>query len=129
LLKRGKTIGAELTFSDHVGGFYSRDGCGGGMKGLEAKHRAGDPLDEAMVLLQDIVQAFDLPDVDGTPDAGEFQDHVTACRPARVAPLLSTTTRSGTPFELIARLKKRRAAAVSRRSGVMTRRNLLSLSR
>jgi two-component system, OmpR family, sensor histidine kinase TctE len=69
LLKRGKTIGAELTFSDHLGGFYSRDGCGGGMKGLEAKHRAGDPLEEAMVLLQDIVQAFDLPDVDGALDA------------------------------------------------------------
>ena len=39
------------------------------------------------------------------PAPVNFKITFTACRPARLAPLLSITTRSGTPFELIARLK------------------------
>ncbi len=34
----------------------------GRMKGLEAHHQLDDPLDEAMILLDDVVQVFDLPD-------------------------------------------------------------------
>jgi hypothetical protein len=40
----------------------------------------------------------------------------TACSPARLAPLLSMTTFSGTPLLVIVYLKNRRAAARSRRS-------------
>jgi len=46
------------------------------MEGLEAHHWPRDPLDEAMVLLNDVVQILDLPDLDHSTNAGEFQDHV-----------------------------------------------------
>lgn len=46
------------------------------MERLESHHRARDPLDEAMILLEDIVQVFDLPDLDCAATAGAFQDHV-----------------------------------------------------
>ena len=40
------------------------------MEGLEAHHRAGDPLYKTMILLKDIVQIFDLPDLDCVATAG-----------------------------------------------------------
>ncbi len=43
-------IGAELTLADHMRGLDPRQGRGGGMERLEAQHRSGDALDEAMVL-------------------------------------------------------------------------------
>lgn len=49
------------------------------MEYLEALYRVRDPLDEAMLLHEDIVQAFELPDLDCSATAVEFQDHV--CRP------------------------------------------------
>lgn len=48
----------------------SRDGCGSRMEGLEAQHRAGDPLDEAMILFKNVVEVFDLPDRDHAAFAG-----------------------------------------------------------
>jgi hypothetical protein len=35
------------------------------MEGLEAKHRARDPLYEAMILFDDVVEVFDLQYLDG----------------------------------------------------------------
>ena len=46
------------------------------MKRLEAHCGAGDPLDEAVVLFQYVVEIFDLPDLDQSSAAGEFQGHV-----------------------------------------------------
>jgi len=51
------TVGRDLTLSDHVRGLDAGDG---GMEGVETHHRGGNPLDEAMVLLEDIVEVFDL---------------------------------------------------------------------
>lgn len=59
-----------------MSGFDPGDGGGSRMEGLEAYHRAGDPLDETMVLLKNVVQVFDLPDLDDAAAAGEFQDRV-----------------------------------------------------
>ena len=46
------------------------------MEGLEAKHRARDPLNETVVLFDDVVQIFDLQDLDGAPKSLELKDHV-----------------------------------------------------
>ena len=50
------------------------------------------------------------------------------CKPTRLAPLLSMKTRSGMLFVHIARLKKRQAAALSRRSDSMKPRGFPVLS-
>ena len=50
----------ELPFSDHVRGLDPSQGRLGRMEGLEAKHWARDPLYEAMVLFNDVVEVFDL---------------------------------------------------------------------
>jgi hypothetical protein len=65
LLKRGEAVGMELPFSDHVRGLDPSQGRLGRMEGLETKHRARDPLYEAMVLFNDVVEVFDLQDLDG----------------------------------------------------------------
>ncbi len=62
----------EMTLSDHVGDLDTCDSCGGGMEGFEAHHCAGDPLDESVVLFQDVVEVFDLPDRDDAPSSGEL---------------------------------------------------------
>ncbi len=54
----------ELPFSDHVRGLDPSQGRLGRMEGLEAKHRGRDPLYEAMVLFNDVVEVFDLEDLD-----------------------------------------------------------------
>ena len=50
----------ELRLSDHMRGLDPSQGRLGRMEGLEAKHGARDPLHEAMVLFDDIVEVFDL---------------------------------------------------------------------
>jgi hypothetical protein len=69
---------AELTLADHVRGLNSRQGRGRGrgMERLEAHHRRGDTLDEAVILIQDIIEVFNLPDLDDAAAAGKFQAHV-----------------------------------------------------
>ncbi len=59
-----KIIGAELSLADDVCGLDAGDGCGSGMERLEAQHRSGDALDEAVVLLKNVIQVFDLQDFD-----------------------------------------------------------------
>ncbi len=49
----------RTALSDHVDDLDTCDSCGGGMEGFEAHHWAGDPLDESVVLFQDVVEVFD----------------------------------------------------------------------
>ena len=60
MLKGGLSSTGELALSDHVRGLDPGQGCLRGGKGFEALHLPSDPLDEPMVLLDDIVQVFDL---------------------------------------------------------------------
>jgi hypothetical protein len=60
LLKRGKAVGMELPLSEHLRGLDPSQGRLGRMEGLEAKQRARDPLYEAMILFDDVVEVFDL---------------------------------------------------------------------
>ena len=76
LLKRGEAVGMDLPLSDHVRGLDPSQCRLGRMEGLEAKHRARDPLNETVVLFDDVVQVFDLQDLDGAPSSLELQDHV-----------------------------------------------------
>ena len=46
------------------------------MESLEAQHRPRDPFDEAMILLDDIVDVFGLNDVDDPANPREFEDDV-----------------------------------------------------
>ncbi len=56
------------------------------MKGLESEHSPCDALDEPMILLKDIVQVFDLLDLDGLPCSPEFQDHIHGFQPRQIGP-------------------------------------------
>jgi hypothetical protein len=67
-------------------------------------------------LLEKFVEIFNLPDLYGVPPPVNFRITFTACKPASLAPLLPMTTRSGTPFGVIACLGNRPAAARSPRS-------------
>jgi hypothetical protein len=49
----------ELPFSDHMRGLDPSQGRLGRMEGLEAKHGARDPLYEAMILFDDVVEVFE----------------------------------------------------------------------
>jgi len=75
-LKGAGTVGRDLTLADHVRGLDAGDGCRSRVEGLEAHHRPGDPLDEAMVLFKDIVQIFGLSDRDCAATVGKLQDRV-----------------------------------------------------
>jgi len=46
------------------------------MKCLEAHHRLGDPFDEAVILLKDVVEIFNLPNFNYMTSSCEFQDRV-----------------------------------------------------
>ena len=46
------------------------------MEGSEAHHWASDGLDASVVLLQDVVELFDLPGRGNAPSSDELQDHV-----------------------------------------------------
>jgi hypothetical protein len=65
LLKCGKAVGMELPLSDHMRGLDPSQGRLGRMECLEAKHGARDPLYEAMILFDDVVEVFDLQYLDG----------------------------------------------------------------
>jgi hypothetical protein len=58
-LKGRVSLTSELAFSDHVRGLGPGQGRLRGCKGFEAFHLPSDPLDEAIVQLNDIVQVFD----------------------------------------------------------------------
>ena len=76
LLECSELVGIELPLSDHVCGLDPSQCCIGRVEGLEAKHLARDPLNETVVLFDDVVQVFDLQDLDGAPRSLELQDHV-----------------------------------------------------
>ena len=54
----------ELSFTNHVHEFDAGQDVSGGPKGFEVEHRFGHALDGAMVLLDDIVEVFDLAHID-----------------------------------------------------------------
>jgi len=73
-LKGGTSIGRDLSLSDHVGDL---DPCNGGLRGVEgfeAHHWGGYALDEAMILLEEIVEVLDLQDLNLLARAGELED-------------------------------------------------------
>ena len=81
-------VGRDLPLADHVSRLDPGDRGRGRVKGLEPHHRAGDPLDEAVILLDDVVQVFDLPDFHGATTAGEFQDRVHRLKPGQIGTTL-----------------------------------------
>jgi hypothetical protein len=123
LLEGGETVWRDPPLSDHVRCFDACDGGCGGMEGLEPEHRPGDPLDEAVILLEYVleyvVEVLTCKSLITRPALVNLRMTFTACKPARLAPRLSITTRSGWLLAAIARLKKRRASAVLRRSDSM----------
>lgn len=46
------------------------------MECFEAHHQFGDPLDEPVVLFEDIVEIFNLSDFNQVSRSGDFQDRV-----------------------------------------------------
>ena len=75
----------ELPLSDHVRGLDPSQCRLGRMEGLEAKHRARDPLYEAMILFGDVVEVFDLQDLDRVAGARELQDHIDALQTRQIS--------------------------------------------
>ena len=67
LLECSDPIGLKLPLADHVSGLEPSQCCVGRVEGLKAKHRARDPLYETVVLFHDVVEVFDLEDLDGAP--------------------------------------------------------------
>jgi len=88
---RPRTVGGNLPLSDHVSRLYAGDGRLSRMERFEAHHRAGDPLDEAMILLENVVQVFDLPDLDCATVAGEFQDHVDRMQTSQIGSVANSS--------------------------------------
>ena len=82
----GMTIGAELALADHVSGLDNCDGCCGGMEGIEAQHGSGDPFDQAVALLKDIVEVFQLPDLNRASVTSELGDDAHRLRTSQVGP-------------------------------------------
>jgi hypothetical protein len=81
-------MGGDLALADHVRRLDPCNGRRGQTQSLEADYRSGDPLDEAMVLLRDVVQVLDLSDLDYSATAGEFQDHIHRPKPCKIGPAL-----------------------------------------
>lgn len=62
-----------MPLEGHVRDLDPRDGCGGRVKGL-ATHRAPcDTLDKAMIMLKDIVEVLNLPNLDDLSVSRDFQ--------------------------------------------------------
>lgn len=77
-----------MSLSDHVGGFDPSKCRRSRVNGLETHHRASDTLDEAVILFENTVEIFDLPDRDGLPCAGELQDDVHSLNAGQVGTAL-----------------------------------------
>jgi hypothetical protein len=54
----------QLAFPDHVHEFDAGKCRRGRTKGLEPQHRPYQPLDGSMILFDDVVEVFDLADLD-----------------------------------------------------------------
>ncbi|OLP42445.1 hypothetical protein BJF95_13500 [Rhizobium oryziradicis] len=71
-----------------------------------------------MVLLENVVEIFDLSDPDPTPAVGKFQDDVHRLKPGEIGTALVDNDAVRHPFVLIVFLQKRRAATRSRRLAI-----------
>ena len=58
------------------------------MEGIEAYHRSCDTLDEAVVLLDDVMEVFDLQDLDQAARSDEFQDDVQTSQTCQIGTAL-----------------------------------------
>lgn len=87
----------------------------GSSEPFEVEHLPGHLLDGAMVLLDDVVEVFNL-----VYRIGMFRPALIAEIAALLAPLLSIVTLFGLPFAPMALSKKRFAAAMSRFAGSRT---------
>lgn len=67
LLECGLPDRVELPLSDHVCRLDPSQCCLGRVQGLETQHWARDPLYETVILFHDVVEVFDLDDLDGLP--------------------------------------------------------------
>ncbi len=65
------------------------------MKCLEAQHVFGNPLDNPVIQLKDVVEVFNLQDFNLLAVSRDFRIVFTACTPARLTLLLSMTILSG----------------------------------
>lgn len=81
-------VGWDQPLADHVSCLDPGDGRGGRMERLEARHRARDPLDEAVILLKNVVQVFDLPDLNCVASAGGFQDRIDRLQTSQIGTAL-----------------------------------------
>jgi hypothetical protein len=59
----GATLHHELAFANHMHQLNARNDGLGRSKRFETRHRPADSFDRAMILLDDIVEIFNLPDV------------------------------------------------------------------
>jgi hypothetical protein len=57
------TCGLQLTFADHLHELNSSERHGRRPEGLEPQHRSHLALDRSMVLLNDVVEVFKLPEL------------------------------------------------------------------
>jgi hypothetical protein len=99
----------ELAFANHVQEFNASQESLRRSERFEAGHRPSKAFDSTMILLYDIVEVFDLPDLDGVS-----RSVFNWSRAALLAPLLSIVTVPGTSLYRIALSKKRLAAEASR---------------
>jgi hypothetical protein len=86
-------------------------------EGFEALQGAGKLLDKPVVLLNRVVEVFDLPDLDQPePSIQQQEQPVDVLQSCQVRAALVDTTFSGQPLFLIVRAKKALAAASSQYS-------------
>jgi len=84
LLEGRHAVCQELTLADHMGRFDPGERCSGRSDGLEPLHRVGDLLDEAVILLEDVVEILDLQNFDCLARPGELEDGVHCLKAGQI---------------------------------------------
>ncbi len=89
------------------------------MKRLEAQHVFGEALDEAMILLKDVIEIFDLKNLNHLACVRDFQDYVYSLSTGQIGPAFINDDLIRNTIAAIAFLKKRLAEPRFRRSDSM----------
>ena len=87
-LKWRTVVIGELALADHMSHFDPSDRSRSGMKCLEAHHRPGDPLDEPVVLLKNVVEIFDLSDFNYIARSCEFKARIYSLQASQIGAAL-----------------------------------------
>jgi hypothetical protein len=87
------TVVFHLPLGNHVRHLDATEQDAGAPEILEPEHGSGAPLDRAVILLDDVVQVLRLADLMGVSRSTLMDSSA-----ARLAPLLSIVTVSGSPF-------------------------------